>query len=574
MEKKGDPSDLENYRGIFNVTKIRSILDKLVYNDIYDIVESSMSSSNIGARKNRNIRDHLFVINSILNEAHTGHNKQPIDVQIFDVNKCFDKLEYINTLNDLYTAGVSNDNFVLIANSNKEITVSIKLPWGARSKSFTLNNVEMQGTVLAPLKCSVSIDSIGKEALTFMHDDLYKYRNCIAIPPLSMIDDILSVSQCSVKSIKLNAVIESKVNNKNLTMSHKKCSCIHVGNKKSECRPLTINQNVMKTSSKEKYLGSILSDDGKISQNITDRHNKGMGTANQILCLLKDVHFGQYYFEMTSLFRNSMLINGILFSLEALNGISMQHIEQLEACDKYLLCESLNAISTTATEAFYLETGFLPIRFILMARRLIFYWTILNKPETELIKQVFLAQSIAPLKNDWVNQIKDDLTALNIDFTESEMKNMKKEKFKLLIKEKVREHARNYLLDLKSKHSKSRGLSDKFEMQPYLKNKSLSLQEKQLLFRFRTFTYECKANFRNKFQSDLSCTDCHDTDTQEHLLDCSIQHNGRTDIKHSDIFGTLEEQTKIIKVLRNIDLNRTAVSLKPSNGSHAHPDPI
>ena len=33
-KRKGDRSDLENDRGVFNVTKIRSILDKLIYSDI------------------------------------------------------------------------------------------------------------------------------------------------------------------------------------------------------------------------------------------------------------------------------------------------------------------------------------------------------------------------------------------------------------------------------------------------------------------------------------------------------------------------------------------------------------
>ena len=61
-KKKGEKSDLDNDRGVFNVTKIRSILDKIIYNDIYDKVDANMSCSNIGARKQRNIRDHLFVI--------------------------------------------------------------------------------------------------------------------------------------------------------------------------------------------------------------------------------------------------------------------------------------------------------------------------------------------------------------------------------------------------------------------------------------------------------------------------------------------------------------------------------
>ena len=189
-KKKGEQSNLNNDRGIFNVTKIRSILDKLLYNDIYDVVDVNMSNSNIGARKSRNIRDHLFVINAILNEAVNGTEKLALDIQIYDVAKCFDKLDYVSTANDLYSAGVQNDKFVVIGNSNKTCEVAIKLPWGSNSKSITFHEIEMQGTVLAPLKCSISIDKIGKFALEHMHGDLFKYKRCVAIPPLAMIDDI------------------------------------------------------------------------------------------------------------------------------------------------------------------------------------------------------------------------------------------------------------------------------------------------------------------------------------------------------------------------------------------------
>ena len=173
----------------------------------------------------------------------------------------------------------------------------------------------------------------------------------------------------------------------------------------------------MNTLKKEKYLGSILTNDGKISENISDRHNKGIGTVNQILCLLKEVNFGQFYFEMTSLFRNSTLLNGMLHSIEALHGLKQSHVDQLESCDKYLLRKAFNAVSTTATEAFYIELGILPLKFTVAARRLMFYWTILHKPDSELVKQVFNAQKLAPLKNDWVAQIEDDLNKYNMNLS-------------------------------------------------------------------------------------------------------------------------------------------------------------
>ena len=68
-KSRGRKDDLNSDRGVFNVVKIRTILDKLIYNDKYQIIDDNMSCSNIGGRKNRNIQDHLFVINVKINDA-------------------------------------------------------------------------------------------------------------------------------------------------------------------------------------------------------------------------------------------------------------------------------------------------------------------------------------------------------------------------------------------------------------------------------------------------------------------------------------------------------------------------
>ena len=99
-KNKGSKDDLNNDRGVFNVVKLRTILDKLILNDKYDIIDGSMSCSNIGARKGRNIRDHLFVINGVLNEALHRKDKN-IDIQIVDIQKCFDKMSYKETAYDI-----------------------------------------------------------------------------------------------------------------------------------------------------------------------------------------------------------------------------------------------------------------------------------------------------------------------------------------------------------------------------------------------------------------------------------------------------------------------------------------
>ena len=58
--------------------------------DKYDIIEESMSDSNIGARKNKNIRNHIFVVNSIIHDVMSSKSKDPIDIMILDYKQMFD----------------------------------------------------------------------------------------------------------------------------------------------------------------------------------------------------------------------------------------------------------------------------------------------------------------------------------------------------------------------------------------------------------------------------------------------------------------------------------------------------
>ena len=81
---KGEKCSIENDRGIFLVTIFRSILMRLVYGDKYDEIDQSMSDSQVGARKRKNIRNHIWVVNGIICDVLSSKKKHPVDLQIFD----------------------------------------------------------------------------------------------------------------------------------------------------------------------------------------------------------------------------------------------------------------------------------------------------------------------------------------------------------------------------------------------------------------------------------------------------------------------------------------------------------
>ena len=120
------------------------------------------------------------------------------------------------------------------------------------------------------------------------------------------------------------------------------------------------------------------------------------------------------------LFRNSKLVSGMLCSIETLYGLNTAHIERLEKIDRLLLRKIFSCVSSTAIVAYYLEANILPFRHIIIARRLLYYWSLLNKSESELVRQVLHTQQLSPVKNDWCVQVAADLKLCGIALTEAE----------------------------------------------------------------------------------------------------------------------------------------------------------
>ena len=183
------------------------------------------------------------------------------------------------------------------------------------------------------------------------------------------------------------------------------------------------------SSSSKKYLGDVISSSGEIDANVQMRHDKGLGIINYIMSILKEISFGQFYFEIAMMLRTSMLVNGLLFSIEAINSLSTNHINLLEDCDKKLIRRIFEAEQGTPVETFYLETSAWPFRFILMGRQIMYYWTILQKSEIELVRAVFNAQRDFPTVGSWISEVQGVLKSCEINFTEDKIRKMSQFKF-------------------------------------------------------------------------------------------------------------------------------------------------
>ena len=172
------------------------MLSKLIYNSIFEQIESKLSPSNIGARKKRSPRYHLFVAYAVVNETLRGKEGCCIDLVFTDVTDCFNSLWAEKTIIDLHKNGVDNNLLNLVYELSKTVNISIKSPVGV-TDTETVEDILMQGETLSSISCTSTMDRISKES----DKENFTYRKSVSIPKMGYIDDLLDVNKCG-KPIK------------------------------------------------------------------------------------------------------------------------------------------------------------------------------------------------------------------------------------------------------------------------------------------------------------------------------------------------------------------------------------
>ena len=80
----------------------------------------------------------------------------------------------------------------------------------------------------------------------------------------------------------------------------------------------------------EKYLGDIISHDGKNMKSVMARVGKAVGITNQIMSILEEICFGPYNFEVAVTLRNALSISSMLCNLDAWSNTSNGEINKLD----------------------------------------------------------------------------------------------------------------------------------------------------------------------------------------------------------------------------------------------------
>ena len=471
-----------------------------------------------------------------------------------------------------------DDKLQLLYNVNSLVKMAVKTPVG-KSHREDIRNVVTQGDVFGPLLCSKQVDTFGKECLE-EHKYTYLYKGQVEIPPLGMVDDLLCISECGFQTSMMNSFINFKTANKKLQFGVTKCKKLHIGKVCDDfkCHTLSVDnwveevvedeeQSGMKIkdcfngeeeieeTDSEKYLGDIISKDGKNMRNVKARVNKGTGIVNNIMTKLEGIPFGKYYFQVAIMLRNSLLVSSVLCNSEAWYNVTGAEYTYLETVDLMFLRKVLNAPKATPKEMLYLELGCLPFRYLIQKRRLVFLHYLLNEDSESMVHRCLMTQCKNANPKDWTSTVMKDIQELDIKMTFDEIKLMKKSSLANILNKAIEDKALKDLNQIKIKHSKVLHLKhDYMKMKKYLMpNKMKTTRDEiQLIFKLRSRMTNIKKNYEGMYD-DLECSACgEEEESQQHILECSVLVNMNKDYeelpKYGKIFdGTVSEQVKIAK---------------------------
>ena len=144
----------------------------------------------------------------------------------------------------------------------------------------------------------------------------YKYTGEVEIPPLDMVDYVLCVSECGYKTSMVHGFMKMKTDSKKLQFGAAKCKKLHVGKlcEDFKCQTLKVDdweeieikneetgideiedvvegEEEMEVKLEEKYLGDVISTDGRNIKNIKARVAKGKGIISKIITILEGIPF-------------------------------------------------------------------------------------------------------------------------------------------------------------------------------------------------------------------------------------------------------------------------------------------
>ena len=351
---KGETCNLDNQRGLFLSNCILKFYEKIILNRITPpIEERTFTEFQGGGRSKRSTRDQLFILRSLI--EFKIFKKEKLYLQFMDLSKAFDKMVLKNIMVNLWNAEIRGRIWRTILKINEYAKLTVSTPFG-NTEEFTSNEILKQGSVLASTLAAMHIDDINKY---FGNENLGTYYGEIKIENLLFQDDIVRFEDNEDGLNKANIILEIFENINKMEFHPLKTKVLKI-NTKSE-KEIILGTNKIGYVNEIKYLGDLISNDGKIDEMIKERKNSINGITAELVTILSQINVET---EIPAIIQyiQGIIIPKLLVNSETWNNITTKNIETLESILTKSIKRILKIPYSTPNMGLINELGILSIK--------------------------------------------------------------------------------------------------------------------------------------------------------------------------------------------------------------------
>ena len=505
---KGETNNLNNHRGLFLSSCIFKFLEKIILNRISPRMEkNAFTEFQGGGRAGRSTRDQLFILRSIIELKM--YKKEKLFLQFMDLTKAFDKMVLKNIMRNLWNANVKGKIWRIILKMNEYAQVTINTPFGI-TQEFICNQILKQGSVLASPLAAMHVDSVQE---FFDDENLGTYYCNTKIQNLIFQDDIVRFEDDEEKLNKANIIFNIFQNINKMEFHPIKTKIMKINSQESEIK---LGEHHLEYTDKMKYLGDIISNDGKVDELIKDRKNAITGITAELVSIMSQIQ-NETAIKAKIQFIRGILVPKLLVNSETWNNLTQTNKADLEKYSSSPIKEYLEYLNLHPHMGILNELGLLTIENEMMKRRITYLHAMLNGKK-QIIKEILDQQLLLPGQT-WISNTLKMMENLKITTDLLELRDLSKYKIKKIIKEKICKKQKNELEEKFKESRKCKNLQiNTGKPQNYLIN--LSPKRAKIILLTKLGMIDLKANFKNKYKN-LDCRMCtSENETLEHITKC------------------------------------------------------